>query len=164
MVHVGSKTTSRGQILEKPCVHYRGHIFSPIIMKPGQNVCLDEISDKFENGSCWLKNKVTRSNLRITVRKAYVSDYRAIMALLFYYGLNRTRLVSAIFLWIRKFAIFDLLYMLASTNINQSGPNLIKIDMILRSWTSSITGVIGHKQHELFALKLELVYLAWFTP
>ena len=26
-------------------------------MKHGQNVCLDEISDKFGNGSCWVKNR-----------------------------------------------------------------------------------------------------------
>ena len=45
---VGSKTRSLGQILEKPCVCCRGHIFSQIIMKLGQNVCLDEISDKFK--------------------------------------------------------------------------------------------------------------------
>ena len=56
MGHVGSKTSSQGQILEKPCVPSRGHIFSPRIMKLGQNVCVDEISDKFENGSCWVKN------------------------------------------------------------------------------------------------------------
>ena len=31
-------------------------------MKPGQYVCLDEISDAFENGSCRVKNLVTRSN------------------------------------------------------------------------------------------------------
>ena len=36
---VGSKTRSLGQILEKSCVSSRGHIFSPIIMKLGQNVC-----------------------------------------------------------------------------------------------------------------------------
>ena len=79
--HVGSKTRLLGQILENPCVPYRGHIFSPLIMKLGenvclekpcvrsrghifspiimkrdQNVCLDEISDKFENESCWVKN------------------------------------------------------------------------------------------------------------
>ena len=53
MGHVGSKTRSLGQILEKPC---KGHIFSPVIMKRGQNVCLDEISDKFGNRSCWVKN------------------------------------------------------------------------------------------------------------
>ena len=50
MDHVRSKTRSH----EKPCVPSRGHIFSPIIMKGGQNVCLDEISDDFENGSCWV--------------------------------------------------------------------------------------------------------------
>ena len=63
------------------CVCSGGHIFSPIVMKFGQNICLDEISDEFENGSCQVKNKVTRSNLRITFRKAQVSDSRAIMAL-----------------------------------------------------------------------------------
>ena len=52
MGHVGSKPRSLGQILEKPCPSCRGQIFSQIIMKLGQNVCLDEISDEFENGSC----------------------------------------------------------------------------------------------------------------
>ena len=52
MGHVGSKTRSLGQILEKPSVRSRGHIFSWILMKVGQDVCLDDISDKIENGSC----------------------------------------------------------------------------------------------------------------
>ena len=47
MGHVESKTRSLDQILEKkPCVRSRGHIFSPIIMKLGQNVCLDKIFDE----------------------------------------------------------------------------------------------------------------------
>ena len=53
--YVGSKIRSLGQISEKPCVHSRGHIFSLIIMKPGQNVCLDKISDELKNGSCQVK-------------------------------------------------------------------------------------------------------------
>ena len=56
MGHVRSKTMSLGQILEKTCVDSRGHIFNPIIMKLGQNVCLNEISDKFENESCRVEN------------------------------------------------------------------------------------------------------------
>ena len=56
MGHVGSKTRSLGKILEKPCVFSSSHIFSPIMMTLGQNVCLDEISDKFENGLCRIKN------------------------------------------------------------------------------------------------------------
>ena len=51
MGHVGSKTRSLGQILEKPCVCSIGYIFSRIIMKLCRNVCPDELSDKFENGS-----------------------------------------------------------------------------------------------------------------
>ena len=49
-------TRSLGQILEKLCVRTRGHIFSLIIMKLYQNVCLEEISDKSKNGSCQVKN------------------------------------------------------------------------------------------------------------
>ena len=54
--HVGSKTRSLGQILEKSCVRYRGHIFSPILMKFSKNVCPNDILDQFENVLCWLKN------------------------------------------------------------------------------------------------------------
>ena len=51
--NVRSKTRSVGQIIGKnPCVRSRGHIFSPIIMKLGQHVCLVKISHKFENASC----------------------------------------------------------------------------------------------------------------
>ena len=64
MGHVRSKTRSQGHILKKTCVLSRGHIFSPIIMKLVQNVCLDETSQEFENGSCWVEKLVTRSNLR----------------------------------------------------------------------------------------------------
>ena len=67
MGHVRSKTRSLGQILEKPCVCSRDHIFSLIIMKLDQNVFLDEISNVFENGSCRVKNQVTRSNFRKTL-------------------------------------------------------------------------------------------------
>ena len=45
MGHVGSETRSLGQILEKPCVGSGDHNFSPIIMKHGQNLYFDEISD-----------------------------------------------------------------------------------------------------------------------
>ena len=37
--HVGSKTRSLGQILEKPCVHSRCLIFSQILVKFGLNIC-----------------------------------------------------------------------------------------------------------------------------
>ena len=52
MGHVGSKTRSVGQIIEKPCEQDTVHIMHPITMKICQNVFLDEISDKFEYGSC----------------------------------------------------------------------------------------------------------------
>ena len=56
MGHIGTKTRSLGQILEKPCVYSRGHNFSLIIMKLGQNVSLDETLYEFENWSCWVEN------------------------------------------------------------------------------------------------------------
>ena len=43
MGHIGSKTRSVGQMIEKPCEHNTGHIMHPIIMKICQNVCLDEV-------------------------------------------------------------------------------------------------------------------------
>jgi len=55
--HMGSKTRSLGQIIEKPCDRSRGHIFSPIFMKLGQNVCLDENLDEFEIGSHGVKTR-----------------------------------------------------------------------------------------------------------
>ena len=56
MGHVESKTRSLGKILEKPYVCPRGHIFCLIIMKLDQHVCLDEISHKFGDWSCRIKN------------------------------------------------------------------------------------------------------------
>ena len=44
MGHFGSKSRSQGQILEKHDVCSRGHIFWPIIMKIGQNLCFNKIS------------------------------------------------------------------------------------------------------------------------
>ena len=67
MAHVESKTWSLGQILEKSCIRTRDHIFILIIMNFDQHVCLDEFSHKFENGSCGVKNWVTKSNLRKTL-------------------------------------------------------------------------------------------------
>ena len=40
-----------------------------------------------------------------------------------------------------KNAIFLFAYPLASTNINQSAPNLVKIYMTIKSWVNSILGL-----------------------
>ena len=45
----------------------RGHIFSLIIRKLYQHVCLDEISHRFENGSCQVKTRSTGQNLEKTL-------------------------------------------------------------------------------------------------
>ena len=51
MGHAGSKSRSLGQILGKPFINSRGHIFCLVLMKFGQNICFDDFFDKFENGS-----------------------------------------------------------------------------------------------------------------
>jgi hypothetical protein len=53
--HVGSKSRSLGQIIEKPCLHSRGHNIDSIFIKLAHNDCLDEVSVKFESGSCGVK-------------------------------------------------------------------------------------------------------------
>ena len=53
---------------------------------------------------------------------------------------------------------------LASTNINQLAPNLVKMYMTIRSHMSLITEVIGPELSELSAFELEkLPYLTLFT-
>ena len=64
---VRSKSRSLGQILEKPSVHFRGHSFDSKLTKLYQNVNKHNIYVKFETGSFWVKNKVARSNLGITL-------------------------------------------------------------------------------------------------
>ena len=56
----------------------------------------------------------------------------------------------------RKFAIFDFLYTLASANIDQSVPNWATIYMPM-SWMSSIMGQIELGHPELFALEFEKI-------
>ena len=48
-----------------------------------------------------------------------------------------------------------LVYTLASTNINQSAPNLVKIYMIIRSRRSPIMGLIGLEHLKLFPFELK---------
>ena len=52
----------------------------------------------------------------------------------------------------RKFAECDFVYTLASTNINKSTPNLVKMYVIIRSQMSLIMDLIGFELSELSAL------------
>ena len=64
----------------------------------------------------------------------------------------------------RKFAEYDFVYTLASTNINQSAPNLVQMCMTIRSRMSSIMELIGPELIKLSALEYEnLPYLTLFT-
>ena len=63
-----------------------------------------------------------------------------------------------------KIAESDFVYTLASTNIDQSTPNLVKMYVTIRSRMSSIMDLIGPELLELFALEFEnLPYLTLFT-
>ena len=52
-----------------------------------------------------------------------------------------------------KIAETDFVYTLASLNINQSAPNLVKMYVTIRSWMCSIMDLIGADLFELFALE-----------
>ena len=67
------------QMLEKPYVRSRGQIFSPIIMKLCQNVCLDKILDNIENGSYGVKTmslgRILEKTLCTLLSPHFQSDY-----------------------------------------------------------------------------------------
>ena len=63
-----------------------------------------------------------------------------------------------------KIAESEFVYTLASTNIDQSAPNLVKMYMTIISWMSLMMDLIGPVLSELSALEFEnLPYLTLFT-
>ena len=63
-----------------------------------------------------------------------------------------------------KIAESDFVYTLASTNIDQSTPNLVKIYMAISLRMNLIMDLIGPELYELCALEFEnLLYLDLFT-
>ena len=63
-----------------------------------------------------------------------------------------------------KIADSVFVYTLASTNIDQSTPTLVKMYVTIRSRTSSIMDLIGPELFELSAIEFEnLPYLTMFT-
>ena len=54
-----------------------------------------------------------------------------------------------------KNAAFDFVYSLTSTNINQSAPNLVTMNMSIRSRTSLFTGQVIPDQSVLSALEIK---------
>ena len=64
----------------------------------------------------------------------------------------------------RKIAKYDFVYNLASTNINQSARNLVKMCMTIRAQMSLIMELIRPELSKLSALEYEkLPYLTLFT-
>ena len=63
-----------------------------------------------------------------------------------------------------KIAESDFVYIVVSTNIDQSTPNLVKMCMTIRFQMSSIMDLIGPEVFKLSALEFEnLPYLTLFT-
>ena len=63
-----------------------------------------------------------------------------------------------------KIAKYDFVYALASSNINQSAPNLVKLYVTIRSQMSLIMDLIGPELPDLSALELQnLPYLTLFS-
>ena len=52
--HTVSETRSKGQIIEKSCLHSSDYSFGPIFMK--LDVCFDNVQAKDYSGSPWIKN------------------------------------------------------------------------------------------------------------
>ena len=79
-------------------------------------------------------------------------------------GQIETELPEFFALEFRKIAKYDFVYNLASTNINQSAPNLVQMCMTIRPRISSIMKLIGPELIKLSALEYEnLPYLTLFT-
>ena len=132
----------------------------PISTKLGHNTYAYEGLDEFDNGSNWTrtsgvicpwiwKNCWICLCLHFSIYKYWpistklgqnVYDHK--ISDEFDYGSNRTRTVQVICPWIRKFAMFDFVYTLASANIDQSVPNLATIYIPIKSRMSLIMGQI----------------------
>ena len=62
-----------------------------------------------------------------------------------------------------KIAETDFVYTLASPNINQKAPNLVKMYVTIRSRMSSIMDLIGAELSELYALEFAKIALSDFV-
>ena len=62
-----------------------------------------------------------------------------------------------------KIAESDFVYTLASANINQSAPNLVKMYVTIRSWMRSIMDLIGPELSELFPLEFAKIAESYFV-
>ena len=70
-------------------------------------------------------------------------------------GLIELEQLELFSLELRKIAAFDFVYSLTSTNINQSAPNLVTINMSIRSRMSLIMGQVIPDQLVLSVLEVE---------
>ena len=50
LVYLGSKSSSHAKMIGNMCEHFRGHRLSPIKLKIGQSIYLDDFFVKIESG------------------------------------------------------------------------------------------------------------------
>ena len=70
-------------------------------------------------------------------------------------GIIEPEYLELFVLELEKIALFDFVYILASTNINQSAPNLVEMYVTIRSRMSHTMDLIRTEHLELSALELE---------
>ena len=150
-----------GKIAEYDCLHSVIYKYWPISTKLGQNVCDHKISDEFDYGSnqtrtvrviCpWIR-KFTIFDCVYTLASANLDQSVPNFATIYLPIRSRMSLImeqikpehpELFALELGKIAETNFVYTLASPNINQSAPNLIKMYVTIRSRMSSIMDLIG---------------------
>ena len=59
----------------------------------------------------------------------------------------------------RKIAKYDFVYNLASTNIDQSVPNLVQMCMTIRAWMRTIMELIGPERLSCLPLNMKICHI-----
>ena len=136
------------------CLHSSIYKYWPINTKLGQNICDYKTSYEFDYGSnrtrtdwviCpWIK-KFAIFDFVYTLVSANIDQSVPNLATIYIPIKSRMSLIMGqiesehpelFALKFEKIAESDFVYTLASTNINQSAPNLVKMYMTIRSWMS----------------------------
>ena len=156
-----------------PVLHASIYKYWPISTKLDQNVYDHKISDEFNYRSnrtrtvwviCPWIGKFAIFDFVYTLASANMDQistklghniYAHKVSDEFDYGTYWIRISGVICPWIWKISESDIVYTLASTNIDQSTPNLVKMYVTIRSWMSLIMDLIRPELFELSALEWE---------
>ena len=148
------------------CLHSSIYKYWPVNTKLGQNVFDHKISDEFDYGSnptrtvwviCPWIGKFAIFDFVYTLASANIDQSVPNLATIYIpiksrmssiMGQIESEHLELFALEFGKIAESDFVYTLASTNINQWEPNLVKMYMTIRSWMSSIMDLIKSELSE----------------